>query len=143
MLLLGGCGPAGPADVRISDAWARETVAGQSATAAYVTISNEGGTADRLVSVAAEAPARASLHATSNSGGVARMRPLGSGLEIPAGKTVALEPGGAHIMLEGLTYPLGAGGTLPITLRFERSGERTVPVWVRDSTTSGPAQQDR
>ncbi len=59
-----------------------------------------------------------------------RMRPLDA-LEIPANTTLKLEPGGTHVMLTGLEQPLEAGSELPLTLRFERSGERQVNAEVR------------
>ena len=60
------------ADIQIADAWARETVAGQTSTAAYMTIRNAGSGDDRLVGVTAPAPAKAMLHASESSGGISR-----------------------------------------------------------------------
>lgn len=140
-LLLTCCSPSGgPPDLHLSDAWARETVAGQGATAAYLTIGNSGGGSDRLVEASVPAPARASLHTTSYSNGIARMRPLDTGLEIAPGETVRLEPGGPHIMVESLSEPASAGDSLQVTLRFERSGERTLEVPVRNAAAPGPHQ---
>ena len=136
--LLAACGQAQP-DVRAGDAWARETVAGQSAAAAYVTIVNGGEGGDRLIGVEAAPPAEAALHQTTSSNGVSRMRPLPEGLEIPAGETVELRPGGSHIMVTGLTAPLQRGDTLALTLRFERSGATPVEVHIRDPASSGAA----
>jgi copper(I)-binding protein len=133
-LLLASCGRSdGSPDIAVSDAWARATVAGQSATAAYMTIANTGSAADRLVAVEAPPPAQAMVHATSNENGIARMRPMGSGLEVPAGGAARLTPGGTHVMITGLTSPLEEGGTFRLTLRFERSGERSIDVPVRSS----------
>jgi copper(I)-binding protein len=53
-------------------------------------------------------------------------------LELPAGETVALEPGGYHIMLLELAEPLVAGDTFELTLTFREAGEQTVTVEVRD-----------
>ncbi|QNP44977.1 copper chaperone PCu(A)C [Sphingomonas sediminicola] len=55
-LLLASCSKGGPPDVRISDAWARETISGQTSTAAYMILKNEGAGDDRLVSVSAQPP---------------------------------------------------------------------------------------
>ena len=128
LLLLASCNNPGSPDVQVSDAWARETVAGQTATAAYMTLKNRGAGDDRLVAVAAAAPAVAMLHASENAGGIARMRPMEAGLAIPAGATVELKPGGSHVMVTGLGDPLRSGDTLKLTLRFEKSGERPVDV---------------
>lgn len=141
VVLLAGCGPDSPPELDLSDAWARETVAGQTATAAYGTITNGGGSADTLVAVTAPVPARASLHASRTMNGLASMRPIEGGLEIPAGEKVRLEPGGAHVMIENLAEPLRAGETLQLTFRFARSGSRAVEVPVRPAGATGPSRQ--
>lgn len=53
-------------------------------------------------------------------------------IELPAGETVSLEPGGYHIMLLQLAEPLVAGDTFDVTLTFENAPEQTVTVEVRD-----------
>ena len=126
LLLLASCGRGGTPDIQVADAWARQTVAGQSGTAAYVTIANRGSGDDRLTGVSAPPPVTATLHETSITGGISRMRPLGNGVEIEAGKSVALKPGAAHIMISGLTAALRPGDALKLTLRFERSGDKAV-----------------
>jgi len=135
-LLLSSCGQSGSPSLQIANAWARETVAGQTSTAAYLTIANEGTADDRLVSVAAPEPATASIHATQNSGGVSHMREMSSGLAIPAGSTIELKPGGTHVMVMGLPAPLRRGETLNLRLRFEKSGEK--PIDVRVAPAMGP-----
>ena len=129
-LLLASCSKAGPPDIRISDAWSRETVAGQNATAAYMKIANEGAGDDRLVSVTVAPPAMAMLHSSEDDGGVARMRQMESGVAVPAGMTIELKPAGSHVMVTGLQTPLDQGQTLKLTLEFEKSGERQVEVRV-------------
>ena len=127
-LLLASCSKAGDPDIQIADAWARETVAGQTSTAAYMSIRNAGSGDDRLVGVTAPAPAKAMLHASESSGGISRMREMSSGLAIPAKTSVELKPGGSHVMIMGLSAPLPEGAKLDLRLRFEKSGERHVIV---------------
>lgn len=134
LLLLASCGGGGTPDVQISDAWARETVAGQIGTAAYATIANRGSGDDRLLGVSAAPPITASLHETSTEGGVSSMRPLENGVAVPAGAAVVLKPGGAHVMISGLTAPLRDGDSLKLTLRFERSGDKVVDFKVAPAT---------
>lgn len=134
MLLLGSCGESGSPELQFSNGWARETVAGQSSTAAYLTIRNRGAADDRLVGVSAPEPMKAAVHATESSGGVSRMRELGSGLAVPAGSTIELKPGATHVMITGLDAPLRRGGTLRLTLRFEQSGEKQVNVPIAPAT---------
>ena len=127
-LLLASCSKSGAPDIRISDAWARETVAGQTTGAAYMSIDNRGPGDDRLIGVEATAPAKAMLHANESSGGVSRMRELGSGLALPAGTEVQLKPGGSHVMITGLSAPLRQGDVMRLRLKFEKSGPRDIDV---------------
>ena len=127
-LMVGACAkaPEGDPDIKIEGAWARETVTGQTGTAAYMTIANGGSGDDRLLSVSAEPPVMAMVHQTSNEGGVSRMRPVDKGLPVPPRQSVTLQPGGTHVMIMGLQGPLKPGDRLKLKLKFERSGE--VPV---------------
>jgi periplasmic copper chaperone A len=68
-----------------------------------------------------------------------RMRPLPS-LDIPAGKPVTLQPGGLHVMLEGLKVPLRQGQSFPVDLQFEKAGRREVAVVVAASGAMHPPQ---
>jgi copper(I)-binding protein len=123
-LLLVSCKASSPSPaITIDSARARATAPGQSATAAYFTITNTGG-GDRLVGISSRT-GRASLHSTSIDGGVMRMRQLDA-LDIPAKSTIALEPGAIHVMITGLRQPLAAGQQLPLELTFKRSGRRVI-----------------
>lgn len=61
-------------------------------------------------------------------------------IELPAGKTVSLDPMGLHVWLENLKEPLVAGTTFPLTLEFEKIGTREVIVSVIGSADSPPSQ---
>ena len=101
--------------------------------AGYMAISNEGDQADRLVGVETGLAQKSMLHTTEHSAdGVARMVHL-EALEIPAGDTVVLEPGGMHVMLMGLTQTLKEGDMLPATLIFEQAGRVEVEFMVDPS----------
>jgi copper(I)-binding protein len=127
-------------DLVINHPWARATVPGQKAGGAFLTIENRGTQNDRLLS--AKAPAdrvgHTELHTMSMEGNVMRMREVAA-IEVPAGQTVKLEPGGLHLMLMGLSSPLKAGEKLPVVLTFEKAGEVTVEVRV-EAVSSAPAK---
>ena len=53
-------------------------------------------------------------------------------LDLPAGETVELKPGGYHVMLIDLAAPLENGQTFDITLDFETAPDQVVTVEVRD-----------
>jgi periplasmic copper chaperone A len=135
LALLASCnGASGQPDIAIEDAWASSTAAGQTATAIYFTIANQGGE-DRLVSVSSPI-GEASIHSTSIDDGVMRMRPL-ENLEIPANSTVKLAPHGTHIMLMGLGLPIEAGAMVPLTLGFQRAGDRRISATARPAAGHG------
>lgn len=128
-LLLAACGKPEKPAIQVSDAWARATAAGQSSGAVYATISNEGGSADRLIVASSERAADATLHEGSMENGIARMRMVG-GIDLEPGERVEMKPGGTHVMLTSLKSPLKAGEQFQLVLRFQQSGEMTVPVTV-------------
>ena len=53
-------------------------------------------------------------------------------IEIPAGDTVMLEPGGYLIMLLELKNPIEADQTIPVTLTFEKAGTIEVEAVAKD-----------
>jgi copper(I)-binding protein len=67
----------------------------------------------------------------SSTGGAMTMDQVEQ-IAIPAGGSVALEPGGFHIMMMGLAGPLAVGETFDLTLQFETVGEVVVQVEVRE-----------
>jgi copper(I)-binding protein len=64
------------------------------------------------------------VHEMAMEGSVMKMRQI-QALDLPAGKTVELKPGGHHVMLMGLTQAMPAGSKLPLSLVFEdKAGKR-------------------
>ncbi|MBN2472074.1 MAG: copper chaperone PCu(A)C [Anaerolineae bacterium] len=100
-------------DLVVTGAWARPA---DQMSAAYLQISNQGAADDQLVAVETTA-GMAEIHTTWMDNDVMRMRPI-EAIDIPAGETVMLAPGGLHIMLMRLRAPLVEGETLPLTLVF-------------------------
>ena len=112
---------AAPPVVQINDAWARATVPGQKVAGVYLQIRSARDA--RLVAVQSEAAASAEIHSMSNERGVMRMRKL-EALTLPAGETVALKPGGNHIMLLDIKEQLKPGEKVPITLIVQQRGKK-------------------
>ncbi|HSJ96498.1 MAG TPA: copper chaperone PCu(A)C [Myxococcota bacterium] len=120
--LLAACALSAQADVTVQDAWVRGVVPAQKTTGAFMTLTS---TEDAKV-VAARSPAAraAEIHESMVMGGVAHMHEV-EALELPAGRAVALRPGGLHLMLMGLARPLKVGERVPIVLTIEgRDGRR-------------------
>jgi copper(I)-binding protein len=105
----------------IARPWARASAGPARNAVGYMTIGNAGAVDDRLVAVSAGISERAGLHTHIMDGEVMRMRPVDA-IDVPAGSTVRLEPGGLHIMFVGLARPLEEGERFAATLSFERSG---------------------
>lgn len=114
-------------ELTIGHPYARATAPGQPAGGAYLSVSNAGKAGDKLVSASADVSKSVELHEMKMDGDVMRMREV-SAVEVPAGKSVELKPGGLHIMLMGLKAPLKQGDKFPLKLKFEKAGEVTVTV---------------
>lgn len=112
-------------DLEIIHPYAFETPPMAMAGGGFMTIINTGDSADRLIAVRADFP-RVELHETVVTDGVGRMLPV-EGVELPAGETVTLQPGGYHVMFIGLKdRQLRDAETVPATLVFEKAGEVAV-----------------
>lgn len=127
------------AQVEVKDAWIRGMVPGQDTTGAFMRLTSK--TDAKLVGVKTPAAGMADIHQTKMDGGVMRMRHV-EGIALPAGKPVALEPGGYHVMLMHVAPPLKEGESVPLTLIVEqRGGKResvTVQVPVKALATPAP-----
>jgi copper(I)-binding protein len=124
-------------DLAVVDAWARATPPGAGVAAAYLTIDNAGGGADRLLGASSDAAGRVEVHETRRDGEVMRMRKA-EPLDIPAGERVVFGPGGLHVMLMELKEPLRQGDTLSLTLRFEHAGEFRVQAGILAGDATDP-----
>ena len=114
----------------IDQAWARATTMEMHAGAVYVSITNASEQDDVLMKVESDIAADIMLHTTLIENDIAKMRHLEK-IEIPAGDTVGMEPGGMHIMLMGLQKALVKGESFPITFVFEKAGRVTVDVGIK------------
>ncbi len=106
--------------------------------AVYFTLSNSGDAGDTLVAVtgikvevAGDFSDMVELHETSMTDGVMKMQKLDAGIHIPAGETVALKPGGFHVMFMNIKRSLTPGDEVTLSLLFESGAEQTVVAEVR------------
>lgn len=124
-------------DIEIRAPWVRGTVVGQQATGAFMELRSQGGSV--LVGASSPAAAITEVHEMKMDGAVMTMRPIAR-LDLPAGKSVKLAPGGYHVMLINLKQTLKKGDTVPLTLQFEgpnkKVTEMRVSAPVRDLTAS-------
>ncbi len=108
--------------IEITTPWTRATPPSARTGGGFMTITNKGTVADRLVSARSNASDKVEVHEMQMDGNVMRMRELAKGLEIPPGATVMLKPGSYHIMFMELKAPLAKDAKVPLTLVFEKAG---------------------
>jgi len=108
--------------IHISQPWSRATPKGAAAGAGYMTVTNKGTAPDRVSCVSDDASAQCQIHTMTMENGVMKMRPAEGGLEIKPGESVALKPGGNHMMFLSLKHPLEQGQTVKVTLKFDHAG---------------------
>jgi copper(I)-binding protein len=104
------------AQVAVSEAWVRATVAQQKATGAFMTLTSTQDS--KLVAASSPVAGVVEVHEMKMVDDVMRMRQIPA-LPLPAGQSVALNPGGYHLMLLELKQPLKDGDKVPLTLEVE------------------------
>ncbi len=128
-------------DLHIAHPWVRASIPGASNGAAYlIRIQNQGKTADALVKVSTPIATRAELHNHIMEGDMMKMFEV-KRIDIPAGGSVTLTPGGYHIMLFGLKHELKTGERYQLELTFTKAGKITVEVKVEDMQFSGEVKK--
>jgi periplasmic copper chaperone A len=123
-------------DISVSDPFARASAGMAKVGAAFMTLQNAGGD-DKLVSAASPVADHVELHAHVKDGDVMRMRQIES-IDVPAGGSVQLAPGGVHLMLIDLKEPLKQGQSFPLTLTFAKAGAMTIEVPIKAPAEMAP-----
>jgi copper(I)-binding protein len=123
------CG--GDDGISIERPWARASASMQNAGAAYMDITSPNDDALVGASVDSSIAGMVEIHeVVMDDAGAMSMRPAGS-VNLPAGETVSLEPGGYHVMMMNLVDALVEGETFVVTLEFADAGSIEVEVEVR------------
>lgn len=102
--------------VKVENAWVRGTVATQTATGAFMRLTPS--TDARLVGATSPVAGVVEIHEMAMDKDVMRMRQV-PGLDLVAGRTFELRPGGYHVMLMDLKQAIKADEPVLITLVFE------------------------
>lgn len=113
--------------VEVIEPWGKATSA--QLVEVYLTLRNASTEQDRLVGASSPLASSVKLLTTVQLGSVNSVQPLKS-IGVPAGGQQVLAPGHTHIVL-GLKRTLQAGEVLPVTLQFEKAGQRQIQVPVR------------
>lgn len=126
----------------IDHPWSRATPPNAKVGAGYLTITNTGAENDWFSGGSTASAERLEIHISEATDGVMRMRPAVKGIEIPAGSTVTLGPGGTHAMLVNLVRPLSEGEKVVATLAFEKAGSVLVEFKVESLTYRPSSGED-
>jgi copper(I)-binding protein len=117
--------------VMLDRAWAKSATEGM--TSAFGTLKNTGTETITLVRAESTAAQSVELHEMAMVDGAMVMQELDGGLQIPAGSSRELAPGGEHLMLMGLTGPLLPGDEFSVTLYFSDDSSIDVVIPVRNT----------
>jgi periplasmic copper chaperone A len=104
--------------INVSHAWVKEAPPNAEALAGYMDLQNQTLQTQTLLRASSADFKSVMLHQTVTKGGMAHMNhtPL---IEIKAGSTLQLTPGGYHLMLMNPKKPLRQGDQVQITLEFQ------------------------
>lgn len=118
----------------IRDAYARST--NPRVGAAFMVIENHRQVDCRLTAASSAAAQRVELHTHSEQDGVMQMHQV-QAITIPAGGEHALDRGGDHVMMMGLTRPLAPGDVVVIDLDFGDCGSHKVEAAIDNDRAPG------
>jgi len=116
--------------IEVAAPYVRAVPPGQPNSAAFMQLSNEGDADRALVAAASSAADVVELHTHTMVDGMMQMRRI-ERIDLPAGQTVELAPGGLHVMLIGLTRALLPGETVELTLTLDDDSDVQVVAPVR------------
>jgi len=133
MMLLFAATGAAAQSIEVREAWVRGTVPAQKVTGAFMQIT--GKSAVRIIGATSPVAGMVEIHSMSMQNGVMKMFQV-DGIDVPAGKTVKLAPGGYHVMLMGLKQQMKAGDKVALDLLLETADKKretvSLQVEVRD-----------
>lgn len=121
-LALPGAFAADPGALEMQDVWVRALPPGQTNTAGYATVINNGDAPVILVGGRSEIADQVEIHTTREVDGLRRMEQLAE-VVIPAGQSVTFAPGGMHLMLLGLERMPSEGEKVLLCLSLKSTEE--------------------
>lgn len=124
--------------VKVEDAWVRGTVATQKASGAFMRLTPSANT--RLVGVRSPVAGVVEIHEMAMENDVMKMREV-PGLDLAAGRTMELKPGGYHVMLMDLKKEIPVGSSVPLQLKFEDAQGKTSVLSLHVPAALAPASQ--
>ena len=129
-------GASADGDIQIQDPWVQAAPPSAKVLAAYLEIKNNGKKQQALTGISSPAFGQIEIHRSVIHGNMAHMEHLKE-LAIPPNASVAMQPGGLHLMLMDAKKPLNAGDQIPMTLIFGSGEKIAVTAIVRSGKTGG------
>lgn len=128
VLVLSAC--AQQPEITVEQAWARPGFKGDN-SAVYLMINNATDQGDGLIGALSDIANITEIHLSKMDAQGTMTMERQDLVGIPAGEVIALEPGGLHVMLTDLVEDLNVGDKFELTLEFQRAGDMTVDVEVK------------
>jgi copper(I)-binding protein len=129
LMMLAPCATADGLELR--DPWIRAAPPSAQALAGYVELANTGSMPMRVTAASSPDFGAVELHEMRMDGGVMRMRALDV-IELPAGGSVRLAPGGNHLMLMRPARGLRGGDRVAIVFEVEGAAPVSADFIVRE-----------
>ncbi|MFJ4680655.1 MULTISPECIES: copper chaperone PCu(A)C [Kitasatospora] len=121
-------GPGGAPRLTVADPYIPLPATPDGMGAGYLTVRNSGG-ADTLVGVSSPAAGSVTIHRSTDTS----MEPVAA-MDVPAGGTLDLARGGAHLMIMDWARRPALGDELELDLEFAKAGRVVVKVPVKPLT---------
>ena len=130
LMLAGFAASLACAQSNVSMPWLRGTVRGQQSTALFMRLEAHRSGDVTLVAASSSLAKSVEMREARRSKNGWKSHAVGK-LQIPAGSSLELKPGAAHLLLVGLRRPIRKGEWVPITLVFETQDSRRYAVEVK------------
>jgi copper(I)-binding protein len=132
--MLAGCGPKAEPSISIEGAWGHPSPTIADAGVIFMLIKNSGNAPDKLLSGKSDACGFVELHEiVKKDNGTLAMNLVTDPVTIPTGGLVELKSDSLHVMcLLMKEDQFKIGSKINLTLVFEKSGEKTFSVEIRE-----------
>ena len=126
--------------VKVEGAFARAVPPGQTNSASFMSLTNQGDADHSLASAESDVAKVVEMHTHLMEDGMMKMRRVEQ-IDLPAGETVTLAPGGLHVMLIGLKQQLQPGDDVSLTLTLDDGSELSLTAPVRKVMPMGQTHE--
>ena len=118
--------PDAPEGISVSDGRLNLPAVAGSPASIYFTITNDGEESQMMRAASVLGAEGAKFYETAEWSGQVDMQELLQ-VDVPAGESLVLEPGGKHVMVDSLPEGLEAGGEIEVTVSFVRGDKVSFP----------------